>query len=210
MRGPQGVQVSRRRGFAAILLGRRVALGADHGAALPDLERAGDAEIHQLHIAIRVDHDVGRLHVAEDDRIRLVRMQERQHVAQLNGPGQNLLLRQEAIRVADDGFQILAVDEFQHQVGTVILGEVVVDARDGGVGQRGQQVGLALEIQHDGLPHERIGRDVDHLLDRHQLGDIREVQIAGPVDRAHAADADHFLDGSSGLRARLQTAAAAA
>ena len=86
------------------------------------------------------------------------------------------------------------------------MGEVVVDAGDGRVGERGQQVGLALEIAHDHLVHGRVGGHVDHFLDRHKLGDVGEVQIPAFVDRAHAAgaeDAEHqvaVLEGDPRLK----------
>ena len=57
-----------------------------------------------------------------------------------------------------------------------------------------QKIGLALEIMNDGLPRKRIGRGIDHFLDGHQLGHIGEMQIAGAVNRPHAANANHFLN----------------
>ena len=42
--------------------------------------------------------------------------------------------------------------------------------------------------------HQRVGRHVDHFLDGHQFGYIRKMQVAGAVNRPHAAYADHFLD----------------
>ncbi len=60
--------------------------------------------------------------------------------------------------------------------------------------ERGQQVGLAFEILDDRLADERVGREVDHFLDRHQFDHVGEMQVAGAVNRAHAAHPDHFLD----------------
>lgn len=130
-----------------------------------------------------------------------------QHVAQFDAPGERLFLQQETVRVGDDGFEILAVDELQHEVRTIILRKIIVNARDGGVVERGQQVGFALEVLDDGLPHQRVGSEVDHLFDRHQFYHIGEVQVAGAVDRSHAANADHFLNqialGKRGSRLQL-------
>jgi len=54
--------------------------------------------------------------------------------------------------------------------------------------QRGQQVGLALEVAHDGAAHNGIDGAVDHFLNRYLLDNIREVQVAGPIYSAHPPD----------------------
>ncbi len=79
--GAQGVDIRQRGGFAAILFGRGIALGADHRPFDAGLEGLGDAEVHQDHVAAVIDHHVGGLHVAEDDRVGFMGMQVGQHVA---------------------------------------------------------------------------------------------------------------------------------
>ena len=60
--------------------------------------------------------------------------------------------------------------------------------------KRGQQIGFALEVLHDGLPNERIWCSVDHLLDRNQFYNVGKMQIAGTVYGPHAADPNDILD----------------
>ena len=186
---PQGIQVAGRRSLAAILLRRGIAVGADHGALLAGLEYAGDAEVNQADGGMVVHHDVGGLDVAEDHRLRFVQVQVLQHVAQLHRPVDDLVLRQELVGLAQHGFQVLAFDKLHHQVGVVFLGEVVVDARNGRMGEGGQQVGLPLEVAHHHFVHGGVGGQVDHFLDRHHFGDVGKVQVAGPVNRTHPAAA---------------------
>ena len=121
-------------------------------------------------------------------------MQEGQHVADLNRPGQNLIFRQESTGIVDDGFEVLAVDEFQHQVRPVLLREIVVDAWDRRMAERGEQVGFALEVLDNRRPHEHVRDRVDHLLDGHQFGDIRKMQVTGSIHRPHSPDTDRFLN----------------
>ena len=115
-------------------------------------------------------------------------------IAQLDGPRQDLRLGLRVFPFAQHRLEVFALDEFHDQVGTAVLGEVVVDARDGGVGERGQQIGLALEVPHDHLVHRRVGGHVDHFFDGDELGDVGEMQVATLVDRAHAARAEHAQD----------------
>ena len=57
-----------------------------------------------------------------------------------------------------------------------------------------QQVGFAFEVLYNGLAHERVGRGIDHFLDRHQFRHIREMHITGAIHRSHAAYADDLLN----------------
>ncbi len=192
--GTQGIDIRQRGGFAAILFRRRITFRADHGAFLPGLKGSGNAKIHKHHIAAAVDHDVRGLHITEDDGIRFVIVQEIQHFAQLNPPCQNPFLRQKAPGIVNDRLQVFTVNEFQDQIGTVFLGKIIVNARDGWMVQRCQNIGFALEIVDD--RHARVGVrcNIEHLLDSHQLGDIGKMHIAGAINRSHAANADHFLN----------------
>ena len=91
--GAEGVQVALRLGHAAVLLGGRVALGADHRAlAVRAVQAAGDAEVDQHDAVVGGDHHVGGLHVAEHDWLGLMGVEVAQHVADLNAPAGHLLL----------------------------------------------------------------------------------------------------------------------
>ncbi len=142
----------------------------------------------------RIDHDIGWLHIPENDRVRLVGVQEGEHVAQLNCPTQDTFLCQKAAGFIDDGFQVFAVDEFQHQVGTIILTEIIINPRNGRVVEGCQDIGFTFKILDNGLSDQRIGGAVDHLFDRHQFHHTGKMQVTGTINRTHAAHADHFLD----------------
>ena len=59
------------------------------------------------------------------------------------------------------------------------------------MGERGQKVGLSLEVAHDHLVHRGVSCQVEHLLDSHQLGYVGEMQVSALVNRAHAASAQN-------------------
>ncbi len=60
--------------------------------------------------------------------------------------------------------------------------------------ERRQQVGFALKVLHDRFTHQRVWRGIDHFLDCHKFGHIREMHITGAVDRPHPAYAYYLLD----------------
>lgn len=57
-----------------------------------------------------------------------------------------------------------------------------------------KQIGFTLEILDDCLAHQRVGRHINHLFDRHQFHNAGKMQIAGPIHRPHPADANHILN----------------
>ncbi len=91
-RGPEGIDVAGGRGLTSILLRRRVALGADHGALLARLEVPGDAEVDEPDKVVLIHHHIGGLHVPENDWLGLVVVQVVEDVAKLNSPVDDLLL----------------------------------------------------------------------------------------------------------------------
>ena len=151
------------------------------------LKILGNAKVNQAQAAVFVQHDIGRLHVAEDDR-RVAIVQELQDIAQLNRPFQHLLLRQEARHLAEHGFQIAPFDEFHDQIGASFFAEVVIYFRNGRMAQRRQNVGFALKILHGDLPHLRIQRMALHFLHRAQFHHAGEAPIAPLIHGAHAAE----------------------
>ncbi len=156
-----------------------------------------------------IDHHIRRLQVAEDDGLRFVPVQIGQHVAQLDGPINDLRFGQEAGRFGEDRLQILAVNEFHHQVGPILMCEGVVYFGDGWMVEGGQQVRLALEVLDYHLPQSRVGGEIQHFLDRHQLADVGKVHVASLVHGPHAADAQHTqnliaaLQDRTGLEVRV-------
>ena len=104
-------------GLAASLLGREVLRGADHALGLGHrgsgiVERAGDAEVHDLDHALLGDHDVAGLDVAVDDA-HAMRVFERVEHAQHHLFG--VALAERAVHL-DDVTQGLALDVLHHQV----------------------------------------------------------------------------------------------
>ena len=75
--------------FAAVLFGRRVTFGPDHGAFLISLKRFGNAKIHQNDMILGVDHHIGGLHIPKDDGLWSMCMQIMKHIAQFDCPADN-------------------------------------------------------------------------------------------------------------------------
>ena len=138
-----------------------------------------------------IEHDIGRLDVTKDDWLRFVAMQITQHFADLDGPMHHPCLRQKAPGLGQDGPQVLALHIFNDEVTAVIFSEVVVNLNDGRVTERGKNVGFALEILHHHSPHLGIGSSVEHLPDGTQSSNVRETQVLGLVNGAHAANSQH-------------------
>ena len=118
-------------------------------------------------------------------------VQELQHVAQLNGPFQHLLLRQKTGHLAEHGFQIAPFNKLHDQIRARFFAEIVIHFGNGRMTQGRQNVGFALEVLDRHLPHLRIERMAFHLFDSAQLDDVGEPLIARLINRAHAAQAQN-------------------
>jgi hypothetical protein len=70
--GTQGVDIHPWLGDTTILLGWRVALGADHSPLLSALKQAGDAKVDQPDAPTVAEHDVGGFDIAKDNGTRIV------------------------------------------------------------------------------------------------------------------------------------------
>ena len=136
-------------GLTARLLGRQVLRRPDHrgglGHVLALTQRAGDAEVHDLHRTGPVDHDVGRLHVAVDDAVLVAEVERGAHVGHhLDDP----LLAHRA-RGLDDLAQRLPVDVLHDDVGqrAEVAGDLagVIDRDDRGMVERRGVLRLAAE-----------------------------------------------------------------
>ncbi len=183
--------------LAQRLLGREVLRGADHHAGLghrgdPALQRAGDAEVHDLDVALAVEHDVPGLDVTVHQAHVVRGLQRVQHT---DGDPQRLLDRHRAVladRLVDGVPQALAVDQLHHDVrrAGAVLGDVlaaVVDGDDVRVLQPGHRLGLAAE--------PLLERVVPAQLGVHALQRDLPVQhaVVREVDRGHTALAQHPL-----------------
>jgi hypothetical protein len=192
-RRAKGVEVALRFSDAFVLFWRRISFGTDHSAA-GAYQAARDAEVDQHDPILGGDHHVGRFHVTEDDRFRLLTMQVGEHLAQLNRPARHTLFGQRTPCLAEDSFQVFSVDQLQDQIDPSILLEEIEDFWNGGMLQRCQQPGFALEVLEIQQARIRIRRTLIHLLDRARTHDILEAQVAPAIHNAHPADTQRAFD----------------
>src|SRR5579885_3762299 len=123
-RGAKRIDVGAKLGLAAILLGRRIALGSDHRGVALRLEKARDTEIDQLHLVIGREHHVRWLEVAVDDgRVEVVQVME--GIADLKRELDNLAFGKFSARVAQLLFERDAVDVLHHEIVMVLFAEAV-------------------------------------------------------------------------------------
>ena len=165
------------------LLRREVGGGPEHGSGRGDrlvADRAGDAEVGDLHRAVLGEHDVARLHVAVDEQV-LVRVGERTadvrgdlQPAVLGQPaGVERLLQGPAADALHDDERLVAVDtgvEHDDEVGVREPGDVArLVAEAGGEG---------------GVLAEPLAQHLD--------GDLTiEQPVARREHLGHAPSADH-------------------
>ncbi len=148
--------------------------------------RPGDAEIHHLHVAVWLDHDVLRLHIPVDD---VLLMGSRERLADLSTDlGHSALI--ESASLLDSGLQVRTADVFHDNVIGIIIMTPVVDVHDIG----------ALEIRGcSGFLAEAPSeiRIIGILRKHHLDGDhATEGGVSCCVDLGHPADADtiaHFI-----------------
>ena len=155
------------------------------GGGVAAFQLLGDAEVQQLHPALRIHQQVGGFQVAVDDQVA-VRMRHRfQHLReQLHALAQVQLAR---VAPLVDG---RAVDVFHDEVGIAFVAEAAVEqGGDVGMAQLRQQLAFAQETL---ACRRRIRRGADEF----QCGPLRVRAIAAfdRVHRAHAAAADHLDD----------------
>ncbi len=151
------------------------------GHGHPGLGDPGDAEIEDLYPAFFLDHDVGRLHVAVDDR-HLVR--EAEAVAQLVEHLQ-LAGHWRLLLAADDLGERLAVDVLHRDERLSVLFADVEDRDDVGVSQAGDGSGFASEAL------AKLLHVFPEQLDRNLA---LEDRVPREIQRAHAALSDAVDD----------------
>jgi hypothetical protein len=165
------------RDLARGLLGRHIARGADDGARHGDLrmalQRLGEAEVHDVGLAVLVEHDVVGLDVAVDDAARVGVLDGAGDLREDGGGlgGGELLAREAA-----------AVDELHRD--HVLVADVadLVDADDARVAQRGGGLSLAAEADELLLA---AGAEEDLEGDPAAQGAFPRL-----IDHAHAAAAE--------------------
>src|SRR5438876_3251902 len=168
------------------LLGRHVSDGADNlaGAGHGIVANAGDAEIHDLAIAVAQHHEIGGLDVAMDDAAA-VRVS--QAIAGLHDVSQ-LFYDGDLPVAGDDLIERLAVEELHHQIGIALMIAQVIDDDDVGVLQHAGGFGLTVEaLEQVGI----LGKAAGHHLDG---DDALDEVIHRLVHDAHAALAQNFND----------------
>ena len=192
----RGVDVRARvHGLAAGLLGGEVLRGADDrrglGHRVGVAHRPGDAEVHDLDVAARRQHDVAGLDVAVDDPRTVAVVQRREHArGDLQRP-----LGEDLATLAQDVAQRPAGDELHDDVGLGDAGPVgggllagVVDGDDRGVVERRRGLRLAAE---PGLERRVAGEVGAQPLDRDDAAEPRVVALA---HLGHAAAAEQLAE----------------
>ena len=194
----EGVEVAPRVAPLALhLLRRHVVrrpdrLGQARPRHLPERRVERDAEVDELHPAVRGDHDVLGLEVAVDDAV-VVQVGER--VGDGDGQRDGGLAGQAALS-AETVAQQLAVDVLHGEVEAALLARLE-DLDDGGVVQALADLFLALEA----LVEDHVARVLQM---RHLERDrVAVLEIARPEDGGHAAtrdDVEHLVlvDGLAG------------
>ena len=177
----QAVDVRRRRRRSAgALFGRGVRRGQRRSGvarrAAVDTGEAGDPEVGQVGVAVAIDQDVRRLHIAVDDAVAMGRPQG---AGDLREHRRGAFGRQRPVgeRVGEGA----GLDQAHHEVGGTRLTPVVVQRDDVRVLEPGDELGLGLEPADERRVVGELGPD--HL-DRHLAPDDR---LVGAVDRPEGA-----------------------
>ncbi len=177
--------------LALRLLRREVLRGADDGRGLGHRHAgvthgAGDAEVHDLDLAVARQHDVGRLDVAVDDAgsVRVLQGLEdadrhlQRPLRQQLATGVQKLTERRAVHVLHD-------DVRDRHVVDVVLARVV-DRDDRGMVERGGRLGLPAEPGLEG----RVAREIRaQRLHRHGAA---EAGVMREVDLRHATTPEHL------------------
>jgi hypothetical protein len=114
-------------------------------------------------------------------------MDVRKNVADLDSPGDDLLLRQERCSALQQAFQVLTLNELQDQITTITLAEIIKYFGYGGMIQSSQDVRLSLKILDTQFTELGVGSRVDHLFDGTQSGNLGKTLVPGLVNDAHAS-----------------------
>ncbi len=184
---PQAVLVAERRHRLVERLFRRDVLRRpgeqlQGGGRAVRLEQFGDAEVGQVGVAVLVEQDVGRFHVAVDDAVTMRRVQRGGQL--LHHPGHAVDFPGRVQRRP----QVAAAQVAHDQIGAARLAPVVVEGHDLRVLQPGDGLRLGLEAADEG---HVIGVAGGNDLDRHVAADGR---LGGAEDDAETAPPQLFVD----------------
>jgi hypothetical protein len=58
-----------------------------------------------------------------------------------------------------------------------------------------KNIGFAFKVLNYRFPDQRIRSRIDQFFDSDELDYVRKMEVPSPVDRAHPANSDDFLDG---------------
>jgi hypothetical protein len=146
--------------------------GSDRGREL------GDAEVQQLHLAVRGEEDVVRLHVPVDDPTGVGGGEATGH---LGCPFQRGAEGRPA--TGEAVAQRLSLEQLGDEVGRTLVLAEVVDRDEVGMVQRARKARLLLEAAH------QLGVAREHLVDHLERDLPAEPAVACPVDLRHPAGA---------------------
>ena len=177
----QAVKVARPgKGLALRLLGAYVVCRAQDVGVLRHIRvaRLRDAKVHDLNVAVGLDHDVGRFDVAVDDVVAVCHAQGAAHLRAYLGD----LARVDAAAPLDGAFEIGAAHVLHDDVVHAVVLAPVVDVDDVGAREVGRSLGL--------LPKTRGKGAVCRVLRKHHLDGDRTAQggVLCFEDLGHAAD----------------------
>ncbi len=155
-------------------------------------DRPRDPEVGDLHLPVGPDQDVARLHVTVDEASGVGGCEGPCDAA----PDPRDLARRQRAASAQDGGEVLPVDQLHDDVRAAGVLAEVVDRDDVGVAQRGRRLGLLPEARREVgvaqvLGAEKLERDV-----------ATELGIGGTVDGRHPATAqqlDQVVAATQGL-----------
>lgn len=190
-RGTEAINIGADRALrSAILLWRGKARRAKRRGIsdLARLETARNAKIDQVETTTGRAHNIGWLHIAKDNR-RLKLMQVLQNVAKLTANINYFFERQaRLLKLLEIFIERLTIYEIHHQVPVRCIGEMLVQARQVWMVQRGKQAELAIICvgRLDSLG--RAERIQFNRFNRHQA--IFPLSITRLVDCTEAAGAN--------------------
>src|SRR5262245_60190908 len=121
-RRPERIDIAPRIGDALVLLRRRITFGPDHRAPLLRREGACNTEVDKHErLILGSDHDVARLQIAENDWLWFLKVKVVQDTAEIDRPIDDLLFVERLSTLAQNRFQVVAVDELENKVNRALM-----------------------------------------------------------------------------------------
>ena len=171
--------------FGRCVFGGERTLAGTRVAGVVVLHQLGDAEVQQERVATGIDHDVRWLQVAMHHQLPMRERHRIQHLQQQAHPAAHV--QRACIAPAIDAF---ALHPRHHEPRRVVFVHAAVEqAGDVRMLQAGQDLPLAQEA----LARQRTVQADADALERGFMA-VRAVDALDPIDRAHAAAAQHLPD----------------